>query len=165
MPDPRKRAYWDSCVFLSYINGDPDRLPTVDALFDDAQNARFELLTSTFSVTEVAFGLAEQAGGVLDAATELKISEFWLPPSPVGLVELSLLIAEEAKLLIRFGITQGWSLKPADAVHLATARRMNVDEFHTYDDKLLKYSAQCGFPIAEPSTDTPRLFPPSAPPK
>lgn len=153
MPDPR-RAYWDSCVFLSYINGDADRLPVIDALFDDAQQGKFELLTSAFSIAEVAFGVAERAGGVLDAATERKISDFWLPPSPVNLVEFSFLVAQEAKSLIRFGLTEGWSLKPADAIHLSTATRMKVAEFHTYDDKLHKFSNRCGYPIVKPrSTD------------
>lgn len=31
-----------------------------------------------------------------------------------------------------------YDLKPRDAIHLATAIHMKVDEFHTYDDGLLK---------------------------
>ena len=44
-----------------------------------------------------------------------------------------------------------------DAIHLATARRLGVQEFHTYDEKLLKYQGDLGFPIREPIAAAPEL--------
>jgi hypothetical protein len=32
MPGKARRVYWAANLFLSYINGDSDRLPTLDAL-------------------------------------------------------------------------------------------------------------------------------------
>jgi len=52
---------------------------------------------------------------------------------------------------MRQGIAQGWGLlRPADAMHLATAKRMEVSEMHTYDDRLLKWNGHLTFPIREP---------------
>ena len=45
-----------------------------------------------------------------------------------------------------------------DAIHLATAKWLGVDEFHTYDTGLHKYAANLGFKIIEPYTPQPRLF-------
>lgn len=36
------RIYWDTCVFLSYINGIADRLATVDELVNRARAGHFE---------------------------------------------------------------------------------------------------------------------------
>ena len=43
-----------------------------------------------------------------------------------------------------------WSLKPMDAIHLATAQHLSVDAFHTYDGKLEKYQPGLGLKIEEP---------------
>jgi hypothetical protein len=90
---------------------------------------------------------------VLDAQIEAKIDELWRPGSPIKTVEFYDLIAARARGLMRQGIEQGWgALKPADAIHLATAQQMGVVEFHTYDDRVMKWSGKAGFPITEPQT-------------
>ena len=61
-------------------------------------------------------------------------------------------------------VQMGLKLTPLDAIHLATARRMNVTEFHTYDTSLPGFSGAVGFPIVEPhigggpSAQQPPLF-------
>jgi hypothetical protein len=32
MPEEPKRIYWDSCVFLLYIEGTPEWMPILDSL-------------------------------------------------------------------------------------------------------------------------------------
>jgi len=157
MPDPQRRIYWDASVFLSYINGYADRAPTIETLLDEAQRGDFELLTSALSTVEVSFAAAEQQRQRLSPDVEAKIDQLWLPPSPVKLVEFYALIGEGAKALMRAAITRGWSLKPMDAIHLSTARRLGVSEFHTYDQGLQKYRQDVGCPIREPFTTRPRL--------
>jgi predicted nucleic acid-binding protein len=164
MPEekPQKsRIYWDSCVFLSYINGLSDRLPEIETLLLGAEKDTIELLTSTLSIVEVAFATAERDQRALDEEAEKKISKLWLPSSPVKLVEFHRLIAEDARDLMRRTLTKGWSLKPLDAVHLSTAARMAVAEFHTYDEKLPKYSELVGCKIQRPFVEQPGLFPPA----
>lgn len=149
---PGERLYWDSCVPLSFINGTPERLPVIEEIFRMARRGEVELLTSVLTQTEVAFGASEQAGGQLDAAVEEKIDGLWTPSSPLKPVEFYDLVARDAMGLIRRGLAQGWGkLKPPDAIHLATAQRVGVDRFHTYDDRLLKWDGTAGFPITEPA--------------
>jgi transposase len=52
----------------------------------------------------------------------------------------------------------GVVLKPKDAIHLATASAYKVTKMYTYDKDLFRYSEVLGFPVCEPTTDTPRLI-------
>ena len=154
MPDT---FYWDSCVFLSAVNGDAGRLPHIESFLDSASKGDVVILTSTVSKVEVAFGAAEQLSQALDPAVENKINELWDTGSPVKLVEFHELLAEDARALMRQALTKGWSLRPLDAVHLATAMRYKSDRFHTYDAGLQKFSGQIGITIEEPISPTPML--------
>jgi PIN domain len=67
---------------------------------------------------------------------------------------------EDQEASLRQAHAHNWSLKPGDAVHLATASRMNAAEFHTYDDGLVKFAGLCGVPVSPPQIAQPRLFEP-----
>jgi predicted nucleic acid-binding protein len=131
--------YWDSCVMLSYINGDSNRLPDIEALLDRS-GKDFRLVTSVLSIVEVAFAKIEQDARALSDEQAAAISKLWEPNSPITTSEFYQLIAEDAQALIREAMTRKWSLQAADAIHLATADRLKVVEFHTYDQPLEKYS-------------------------
>jgi predicted nucleic acid-binding protein len=153
MPDEPRRVYWDANVPLSYLNGVPDRVPILDELFRQARAKEIELLTSSISRVEVAYIQSEKQAGVLDQQTEEALDALWSPPSPIKTVEFYDLIGDKARVLMRQGISQGWGkLKPMDAIHLATAQQMAVAEFHTYCDRLLKWTGALGFPVTEPQT-------------
>ena len=161
MPDT---FYWDSCVFLAAVNGEPERLQHIEAMMDAASKGEIVILTSTLSKVEVAFGASEQQRQELDPRVEDRIDELWSTGSPVKLVEFHELLADDARRLIRFAITKGWSLRSADAVHLATAMRHRADSYHTYDEKLPKYSGEIGITIEEPTAPAPYLpLPPTQP--
>lgn len=151
-------VYWDACVPLSYINGEVDRLSQIEALLAESGKT-LQLVTSILSITEVAAAKIEQDGKVLDADIEAKINSLWEVESPIEVVEFYELIAEDAKKLMRQGIPKGWKLKPPDAIHLATADRLKVSAFHTYDPALEKYSqlTQTKFPIGPPVAEQPVL--------
>ena len=161
MPDTA--VYWDANVFLSYINGVPERLPTLDALLESSASGGIRIYTATLSVTEVAFAASEREQRTLDPATEQKIDNLWEPNGPVTLVDFHIGIGRQARDLMRGAITNNWSLKPYDANHLATAQWLSkmgisVDEFHTYDDRLVKYGSIVGFKIVHPYISAPKLF-------
>ena len=160
---PAAAVYWDANVFLSYINGVPDRLPTLDALLESASSGGISLYTSTLSVAEVAFANSEQQRRVLDPAMEQKIDDLWRVNGPVVPVDFHIGIGRQARRLMRESIANGWSLKPYDANHLATAQWLSetgvaVAEFHTYDRRLRRYGSIVGFTVREPYTAEPRLF-------
>ena len=148
----RRRIYWNSCVWLSYINGYPDRRPTLDALLADSVSnvGDITLVTSTVSITEVAFALAEQQQAAPEQAIEAGIDAMWDDTRAITLIEFHPHIAREARGLIRRGLQHQWSLKPLDAIHLATAKWFEVVEFHTYDKKLKRYESELEFPVLEP---------------
>lgn len=164
MPDSRKIIYWDSCVFLSYVNAMQDRMPVLDALLDSSRSeGTVKLYTSMLTQVEVSFAASEQQKRVLDPQVEQRINSLWSDPEAVVSVDYHDGIGQVAKDLIRHAITKGWSLKPLDAIHLATAQwltsvGLQVEEFHTYDDRLYKYGPIVGFSIVEPYTQTPRLL-------
>ena len=111
----------------------------------------------TVSIVEVSFAAQEKSQQALDQAVEDRISQLWEPGSPVRLVEFHELVATEARALMRQALPEGWSLKPMDAIHLATARRIETDAFHTYEPALQKYSTIVGSPIEERIADAPML--------
>jgi predicted nucleic acid-binding protein len=123
MADVASRFYWDANVFLSYVNQLPGRTPDLDALLEQARSRRIEIISSTLTIVEVAFAAEEQLGGPLSPEIEDGIDSLWRAPSPAKLVEFSTIIARRARELIRLTRERGWSLKPADAIHLATAQQ------------------------------------------
>lgn len=159
MPPEPTRNYWDSCVFLSYINGVPDRLPTLDALLDesaDPDNER-EIVTSAFTIAEVAFALHEKAQKALDSEAERNIDALWSDRYAVRLIEFHEGIARDARTLIRGAVGVGLSLKPGDAVHLASGRALGCAEFHTFSKDLPKFAELTGLAIMEPYVAQARL--------
>lgn len=47
----------------------------------------------------------------------------------------------------------GWALRAPDAIHLATARRVNAAECQTYDLDLFKYTDWIGRKVCVPDFD------------
>lgn len=159
MPDEPDRIYWDSCVFLHYIEGTPEWMPILDSLLEEASEAKkLVIVTSSASITEVAFAQAERAGKTLDPEIEAAIDALWNDRSAVQLVEYNEIIAREARRLIRRAIENGRSLRPMDAIHLATALNRRVVDFHTTDEKLKRDGQDLGFPVRDPFTEKPKLF-------
>lgn len=97
MPSKIPRLYWDANVFLSYVDGTPDRLPHIEALFREAEQEKVEIVTSTASITEVAFGSVEMDQRALAPEIQEKIEGLLVPASPVHLVEVSVLVVEDAR--------------------------------------------------------------------
>lgn len=154
------RYCWDSNVILALINGEQGRVGHVQAFLDQAGKNQIEVLTSMLSVSEVAFATEEKAQGQLDIQVRRKIDALWLPSSPIKRVEYHFGIAQDARELIRSAVVAGWTLKPADAIHLATATRMNVAEFHTYEKEATRKkwaSLLGGITVDEPQHHAPGM--------
>lgn len=158
MSRPNNRVYWDSCVFVSYLDADPHRIDTIEQIIDDiASDNQQVIVTSQLSLVEVAFVETEKVSGVLNQDIVDRIEGLWSDHHVLEIVELNPLVARRARELIRLAITDGRRLKPADAIHLATAEWVAASEFHTYDDKLKGYADMIGMPISAPHVPQPRI--------
>ncbi len=164
MPSAPKAIYWDSACFLSYVNEDAPRMVALDALIEASGRGKIHLFTSELSQVEVAFGASEQRQHELDPNIELRLDALWADAKVVTVIEYHNRIGRIARSMIRDTIARGQrTLKPIDAIHLATARWLRseggvVDEFHTYDQDLFKYADICGFRILEPYVEQPNLI-------
>lgn len=152
---PPPLVYFDSCVMLEYINAeDASNLSNIDGILQDTN---IQIVTSLISIVEVAKGKVEQDSKVLSPAVEAQINKLWEVESPIEVVEFYELIADGARALIRQATSDGFGLQAADAIHLATAMRLNVQRFYTYDQKLFKFHSMCRFPIGPPEALQPTL--------
>lgn len=156
------RDYWDSCIFLSFINATPGRIAMIDALIEERTKSDppVEILTSVLSVVEVAFGEIERTQRALSQEVQDAIDELWSPGSPFQLIEMYPAIADDARDLVQQAMVMGRSLQAADAIHLATARRLNADRILTYDDRLLKAGQALGLNVIAPTLRVASLFAP-----
>jgi predicted nucleic acid-binding protein len=163
MPNSVRRVYWDSNVLLSFIENDPNRASDIQTLMEQAEQGKLEIVTSTISIAEVAFAEEERAG--LSASADESISALWRPPSPIKLVEFHAGIAEGAKHLLRTALSSRIKmLKPMDAIHLATAIALSIEEIHTYDDPLARYADLFGLRIVRPFVEQTSMELSPAPP-
>jgi predicted nucleic acid-binding protein len=158
MPSEPPKIYWDACVPLSYINGMPDRVQHIEPMMEKS-GTDFQIITSVLSITEVAFAKMEQDKKVLEPEIERRIKLLWEAGSPIKIVEFYELIAFRAQRLIRAALEKSWQLKPADAIHLATADQLAVKEFNTYDDGLEKFAelTDTKFKVCPPTSVAPHL--------
>ena len=147
MPENQRIVYWDSCVFLSYINDMPDRIPVLSALLASSGKDAIRLYTSALSKVEVSFGAVEKSGHALNPAVEQQITNLWTDPGAIVSVEFHDDIGKEATRLIRDGITQGWSLKPLDAIHLAKAQWLSLTQGYKLKNFTLTISSFTDMPL------------------
>jgi predicted nucleic acid-binding protein len=159
MPDSRL-FYWDANIFLSYLNGDSARLPTLDAILEDVSKSnKDKIVTSVLSKVEVAWVASEKNVRALSQDEEDRIDALWNDPSVIELVDFNDEITHIARSLLRRSMARGWDgLKPNDAIHLATAEWVGATEMHTYDSRLFRYNELIGLDIKVPIAVQPRLF-------
>jgi predicted nucleic acid-binding protein len=150
-------------MFLSYINGIEERVESIEDLWKEISESDDKgIVASAIGIAEVACLDTEKSQNRANPRVEADIDAMWHDPS-VSLIEVSPHIAFLARKLMRDGISEGWALKPYDAVHLATAMWVHrnvglVSEFHTYDDGLKRYTSVIGIAICEPHVRQPKLL-------
>jgi predicted nucleic acid-binding protein len=159
----KPQIYWDSNAFLSLLDGIPSRASALSDLIIEIRQQKGFILTSSESIVEVANVAEEKLHGRLDPDVEAKIDRMWNNHELIKMIDNGPHIAPIARRIIRDAIPNGWSLKPKDAVHLASCYWYNkfvyrVDEFHTYDDRLCKFEVMIGVHICEPHVQQMRLM-------
>lgn len=125
-----RRIYWDSCAFIGLLNQEPGKVNYCSAVWTEAENGKTVIYTSFWAFAEVYKAKCE--GGLskpLEDAQDEQITKF-LRPSWVKPVVVDELISMAARRLLR---THSECKKPTDAIHLATACALSVEEMHTFD--------------------------------
>lgn len=124
-----KRVYWDSCAFLGLINQEPGKLNDCAAVWKEAETGDVLIYTSFFTFAEVFKVKCEDGKKPLsedgDKQIEQLLRQRWIRP-----VVVDERIGVASRRLMRH---HSECKKPSDAIHLATALALNVDEMHTYD--------------------------------
>jgi uncharacterized protein len=122
------RVYWDTMLFIYWLEGNPDFGKRVGAIWSHMEERNDQLLTGALALGEVLAGAYKRGADrdrvqAVKAALESAVSEV-IP-----------FTAETAEL---FGQIKG-SLKipSADAIHLACAAAAGTDLFLTNDSKLV----------------------------
>lgn len=157
--------YWDSCVFLAYLNEEPNRIDVLHQLWHDIKQDKNKIIvTSSVSVAEVAFVEQERTDRVLQPQVHTAIKNMWLDPT-IQVISADVDIVERAAFLVREGLQRGFSrLKPLDAIHLATAYHVDniihpLTALHTYDNDFDGYGSWLNLSVREPSMPQPPQLP------
>lgn len=123
-----KQPYLESSVFIALIKGEVvdgiDRADIAQHILDDASNGRWPIFTSTFSLAEV---IKDRKRPLLTPEEEQRIGDYF-KHEYIKPVILDRDVGESARRLAR-----NHNLRPADAVHLASAIRAKADELLTWD--------------------------------
>lgn len=129
MADPKK-VYWDTCVWISLINGERGRLPCCQYIIDEARARNLQIWTSAFTLAEVFKVVTDGKGASLSEVND-SVLEQYVEQDFVVIAQVDYDVGVQARRLLR---KHPKLRKPSDAVHLATAVLYNLDEFHTYDE-------------------------------
>lgn len=132
------RRLWDSCVILGYLSGQKDIKTDCEQIIQQCERGELEIATSTLAQAEVAYiqGLSPQE-------SEALILDFFSRKYVIP-IAFDIAVARTARRLIR--AYKNHKLKPADAVHIATAIQWNLPIIETMDPGLLALSKKEGNP-------------------
>jgi len=143
------RAYLDACVYLAVIKNEEGRAPVCKAVLDAASAGRITLVASP--ILRVETSRIRNVGQVTDEQQEV-IDRFFDHPF-IEWVDCDDFVSREAREL-----GKGYSLKPMDAIHLASALVGRADVLLTYDGRLLKVKRD-DLRVTKPlDPDGPNLF-------
>jgi predicted nucleic acid-binding protein len=121
-------VYWDTCVFLAWMNdekrqpGDMEGLGKIASL---VERAEVTLVTSTLTRAEILNSMTPPEA--------MKKYDLLLRRSNVVPQNVDLPVAKLTSELMDFYLKSDFELLTPDAIHLATALHYNVHEFHTFD--------------------------------
>jgi len=136
------RPYLDSSVYIAAIKDEENRALVVRQILEAAEKREIQIVASTFVAAEVIRMKGESLP--LSSEKESEIDDL-LKSERILWVELDLTVALEARKLARVH-----GLKPADAVHLASAIRAKADVLFRYDDRFASANEVAGLALCEP---------------
>ena len=135
MSIPIRRVYWDTTVFLSYVNqeSEPERHRICEHILKKAQIGQVITCTSTFTIAEVIRPKGVQASALTAEEVHKLEGMFhwhWIKKYQV----------DETMGFSSARISRQTNLKPADSIHVATALFCGADVLHAWDRDFSKAS-------------------------
>lgn len=136
MTSPLRASYLDSSLFIAFLR--QETIPTASGaaradvarrILDDAVAGRIRAVTSVMTVAEVRY----ISGDALPAAEELRLINRILQHPSITMAAIDITIALQGQFWGR-----EYNLKPADAIHLATAVQYHCDELLVWDDAFVR---------------------------
>ncbi len=136
MANSPKRLAWDSCAWISYIQQEEvvlkdgsteDRGVMCRPVLQAAEKGDVEIVVSSVALVEV---ICKNKDVSID---DQKVRDYF-DNDYILLVSADKDVCDLARELMLAGHA---GLRPADAIHVATACISNADELHTFDGKLL----------------------------
>jgi predicted nucleic acid-binding protein len=122
----KEKHYLDSCIFLGYLNKEPDKFSDCYNLIRAAEVGIIDAYTSVFTGAElIKIKNSSLGDDEIEKIIQTVLNASWL----------NLISFEREVAYISRHLSRKYGLKPADAVHLATAIRFGVDYFDTTDLK------------------------------
>jgi predicted nucleic acid-binding protein len=123
MPGKRKKYYWDSCVFIRWLDGkgEPADLDGLAEIVKQVESGLADLFTSAITETEVLKGR-------MSADQRQNFSRLFQRKNVVR-VDVTGRVLQMSERI------REWNAKISvpDAIHLGTAILYEADEFHTTD--------------------------------
>lgn len=145
--------YWDACPFCAVFNKESGRVENCRQVLKSAESGEIRIVTSALTVAEV---VRVQDMARLPREKEGILHDFFQHEFII-VVSVDWFVSTRARRLIFDYPT----LKPMDAIHLATAIKGKAFEMHTYDKSLLDLTEKIGvppMPIRHPSIPQPPLI-------
>ena len=136
---PASRRLWDSSVIIGYLAGDESVSEHCQLIIEQAERDELEIVVSAVAAAEVAF-----LGGYSEEDSEDMIREFF-GRDYIILVAVDAPLAALARSLVS-RYRNEMRIKPADAIHLATAIQLNLPVLETTDGDLLRFDGLEGAP-------------------
>jgi predicted nucleic acid-binding protein len=122
------RIYWDSMLFVYWLEGNPQFGQRVDAIWSRMQERNDQLITAALTFGEVFAG-AYRRGGNQELVRQVKAE------LEIAVSEVIPFTSEAADLYGR--IRGSLRVSSADAIHLACAASAGTDLFLTNDNDLI----------------------------
>jgi uncharacterized protein len=121
------RVYWDTMLFIYWLEDHPQYAPRVDAIRSRMEQRRDQLITGAFTFGEVLAGAYRKGAPQLAEESRRLLRNVVAEAIPFTL--------ETADRYARIRGTPG--ITPADAIHLASAAQAGTDLFLTNDKRLV----------------------------
>jgi len=129
--------YWDSDAFLRWLQEEAGKVELCEGTIERAKAGEIVIVTSTLTLAEV---LWMRGGPRVPEEKADKVRRFFRH-SYIRLWTVTRSIAEDAQDLV-----WKYSIRPKDAIHVATALAAKCNALETFDEGLLKQSGAVGAP-------------------